>query len=152
MQQFTNFVRDNLWLFLALLAILAMIVYTEIKRLMRAYGEVPPAEAVRLMNREDAIVVDVREQAEVQKRNLIVGAKHIPLSSFKQRLKELEKYRGRAVITYCLSGTRSSVAADLLVKNAFEKVYHLKGGMRAWEASGRQVIYNPENAAGRSAG
>ena len=136
MQQFTNFVHDNLWLFLALLAILAMIVYTEIKRLMRAYGEVPPAEAVRLMNREDAIVVDVREQAEVQKRNLIVGAKHIPLSSFRQRLGELDKYRQRAIIAYCASGARSGAACDLLSKNQFEKVYNLKGGMAAWQNEG----------------
>jgi rhodanese-related sulfurtransferase len=135
MQQLSQFVTDNLWLFLALLAILGLIIYTEIKRLTRAYHEVPPSEAVRLMNREDAVLVDIREPNETGKA-LIVGAKHIPLSSFKQRLKELEKYRDRAVIAYCARGARSSVACDLLVKNAFEKVYHLKGGMTAWESEG----------------
>ena len=135
MQQFNQFVTGNLWLFLALLAIVGLIAYTEIKRLTRAYREVPPSEAVRLMNREDAVLVDIREPNEAGK-GVIVGAKHIPLSSLNQRLKELEKYRDRAVIAYCLSGMRSSAACDLLVKNAFEKVYHLKGGMKAWESEG----------------
>jgi rhodanese-related sulfurtransferase len=135
MQQFSQFVADNLWLFLALLAILGLIIYTEIKRMTRAYREVPPSEAVRLMNREDAVLVDIREPGETGKA-LIAGAKQIPLSSFKPRLKELEKYRDRAIIAYCARGQRSSAACDLLVKNAFGKVYHLKGGMAAWESEG----------------
>ena len=135
MQQLIGFVSNNLWLFIALIVILAMILHTEIKRLTRAYREVPPAEAVRLMNREDALLLDTRESNEVSK-SLIVGAKHIPLSSFKQRIAELEKYRQRAVITYCKSGLRSGAACDLLCKNRFEKVYNLKGGMTAWESEG----------------
>lgn len=135
MQQFIGFVSNNIWLFVALLVILALIVRMEIKRLTRPYKEVPPSEAVRLMNREDAFILDTRESGEIGK-TVIVGAKNIPLSSLKQRAGELEKYRGQPVIAYCKSGVRSNMACDLLCKLNFEKVYNLKGGMMAWESEG----------------
>ena len=135
MQQLTEFISNNIGLFIALAVILAMIAYTETKRLTRAYKDVAPAEAVRLMNREDALVVDIRESSELGKSQ-IAGAKHIPFSSLKQRMAELDKYRQRAIITYCKSGMRSAMAADLLSKNQFQHVYSLKGGMSAWEGEG----------------
>lgn len=135
MQQLIEFSTNNLLLVVALIAILGGIAFTEIKRLNRAFKDVPPSEAVRLMNREDALMVDIRESSELSKGK-IAGAKHIPLSSLKQRVGELDKYRERTIIAYCLSGARSAMACDLLSKSAFGKVYNLKGGIQAWQSEG----------------
>jgi len=135
MQQLIEFSTNNLLLAGALLLILGLIAFTELKRLNRAFKDVPPAEAVRLINREDALMVDIRESNEMSK-NKIAGAKHIPLSSLKQRVGELDKFREKAVIAYCRSGARSAQACDLLSKSQFGQVYNLKGGILAWESEG----------------
>jgi rhodanese-related sulfurtransferase len=44
----------------------------------------------------------------------------------------------------------SEEAANDLLEEGYTNIAHLEGGMKAWEASGRKVVYNPENAARHS--
>jgi rhodanese-related sulfurtransferase len=99
---------------------------------------VDSTEAVMKINREDAIVVDVREDAEVAKGR-IPKAKHIPLGQLASRLSELEKFKGKPIIVACRSGHRSAGACGILTKNGFENVYNLSGGMIAWEQANLPV-------------
>lgn len=94
-----------------------------------------PAEATLMMNREDALVLDVRETGEWSSGH-IPGARHITLGQLEQRVSEIEKFKGRPVIVCCASGNRSSAACGQLRKHGFEKVFSLGGGISAWlEAS-----------------
>lgn len=135
MTRYMEFVVTHSMLFLALVAILGLIAWTELRRFTRRCKDLSPAEAVLLMNHEDALTLDVREDAEAG-QGKIRGAKHIPLSVFKKRVGELDSYRDRPVIVYCRSGARSPEACDTLHEHQFEKVYHLAGGMLAWENAG----------------
>jgi len=135
MTRFTEFVANHPMLFLGLAAILGLIVWTELRRLTRRCKDLSPADAVLLMNHEDALVVDTREDAEAR-QGKIRGAKHLPMSVFKQRVGELDPYRGRPVIVVCRSGARSVEACEILYRRGFEKVYNLAGGMLAWENAG----------------
>lgn len=90
---------------------------------------VSPALATQLMNREDAVVVDVREPDE-WKTGHILNARHIPLGDLEKRLGDLAKFKAKPVILSCRSGSRASSAAGVLRKNGFEKVYVLEGGMQ----------------------
>ena len=92
---------------------------------------VGPADATLLINREDAIVLDVRETAEWNDGH-IAGARHIAMGSLDQHLSELEKFKQRPIIVVCASGNRSSGACGKLKKAGFEKVYNLSGGVSAW--------------------
>jgi rhodanese-related sulfurtransferase len=132
MDQYIDFVGKNLMLFLLLATIVGMIIWTEFRRLTRGFQEISPIEAVKLINHEEALLLDVREDAELS-QGRIARAKHIPLSVLKQRVEELNKYRGKPVITFCRSGNRSIEASTLLKKNEFEKVFHMKGGLIEWE-------------------
>ncbi len=132
MDRYTEFIVNNPILFLMLAIIIGLIIWTELRRFTRGFKEISPIEAVQLVNHENALMLDIREDAELN-QGKIAGSKHIPLSILKQRLKELEKYRESPVITFCRSGSRSSQASNILYKNQFEKVYHMKGGMIAWE-------------------
>jgi len=132
MDQYIDFVGKNLMLFLLLATIVGMIIWTEFRRLTRGFQEISPIEAVKLINHEEALLLDVREDAELS-QGRIARAKHIPLSVLKQRVEELNKYRGKPVITFCRSGNRSIEASTLLKKNKFEKVFHMKGGLIEWE-------------------
>ncbi len=132
MERYIEFVTNHPMLMLGLVAILGMILWTELRRFTRGYREISPMEAVQLINHEDALVLDVREDAELA-QGRIRGAKHIPMSVLGKRVEELKAYRERPVITYCRSGARSGQASALLKKHQFQKVFNLAGGLLAWE-------------------
>jgi rhodanese-related sulfurtransferase len=92
-------------------------------------------EATLLINREDAVVVDVRETSEWSSGH-IPNARHIALGQLNQRLGELEKIKSKPVIVCCASGNRSSSACGTLKKAGFERVFNLSGGIRAWSDAG----------------
>ncbi len=98
-------------------------------------ARVTPAEATLLMNREDALVLDVRETGEWSSGH-IAGARHITLAQLDKRMSEIEKFKDRPIIVCCASGNRSSSACGQLKKGGFERVFSLGGGISAWlEAS-----------------
>jgi rhodanese-related sulfurtransferase len=90
-----------------------------------------PAQATLLMNREDAVVLDVRETGEWSSGH-IPGARHITLAQLDKRMSELEKFKDRPIIICCASGNRSSSACGQLKKGGYEKVFSLAGGISAW--------------------
>lgn len=96
------------------------------------------AEATLLINRQDALVVDVRETAEWSAGH-IPAARHLPLSQFAKHLVEIEKSKDKPIILVCASGNRSSTAARMLQKAGFPQVFNLTGGMRAWLDAGLPV-------------
>ncbi len=132
MERLIEFVANHPLHFVALGVVLGAIVWVEVRRLMQGAQDVGIPQAVRLINDEDAVVIDVREDAEVASGR-IPNAKHVPLSVLRQRVQELERYRDRPLVLVCRSGSRSSTAASILRKAGFERVYNLKGGMLAWE-------------------
>jgi len=132
-----QFVRDNLLLFAIALISGAMLLWPLIRR-----GTGGPwastLEATQMINRQDALVIDVREDGEYAKGH-IVGARHIPLGQLEARAKELQKYKSKPVITCCETGNRSSAAMATLRKLGFENVYNLAGGYAGWQQAGLPV-------------
>ena len=94
-------------------------------------ANVTPAEATLLMNREDALVLDVRETGEWGTGH-ITGARHITLAQLEKRLSELEKFKDKPIIVVCATGNRSSSACGQLKKHGFNKVFSLGGGVSSW--------------------
>lgn len=88
-------------------------------------------EAVMLMSRKSALVLDVREPDEFAQGHL-QGARNVPLSQLSARLKELEKFRDKPVLVVCERGRRANAAAKLLKAQNFTTLNVLKGGMQAW--------------------
>lgn len=88
-------------------------------------------EAVMLMSRKSALVLDVREPDEFAQGHL-QGARNVPLSQLSARLKELEKFRDKPVLVVCERGRRANSAAKLLKAQNFTALNVLKGGMQAW--------------------
>lgn len=99
---------------------------------------VSPLQATLLINREDAIVVDVREPHEYAAGH-VPNARHMPMGQVDKRLGELDKFKDKPVIVVCQSGNRSSSTCNALTKRGFEKVYNLSGGISAWEQAGMPV-------------
>ncbi|HXZ93471.1 MAG TPA: rhodanese-like domain-containing protein [Burkholderiales bacterium] len=132
-----QFVKDNLLLFAVAVTSGAMLIWP----MLRRPGGGPAAstlQTTQMINRQDAVVVDVREDAEYAKGH-VMGARHIPLAQLGARAGELQKFKSRPLIAYCETGTRSGQAVSLLRKQGFEQVFNLTGGFAAWQQAGLPV-------------
>jgi rhodanese-related sulfurtransferase len=131
MSDFTEFALHNWLLFLALFAILGMLVGGEILRRMRGVSTLDTAGALRLINDRDAVIVDIRDAGEY-KEGHIPQARHLPLGALRERLGELAKVKDKPMIVYCRNGATSQSACTLLKQNGFADVYSLNGGFVGW--------------------
>ena len=95
-------------------------------------------QATQLMNREDALVVDLRAADEYAKGH-ILGAKNLPLADLPRRAGELEKYKSKPLIVHCGDGNRAGGGMALLRKQGFANVVNLTGGYAAWQQAGLPV-------------
>lgn len=101
-------------------------------------GGLSPTDAVMLMNREKAVVVDVCQPDEFAGGH-VAGAKSIPLADLEAKLAGAIKNKATPVILVCASGARSSRAVAIATKLGFARAQSLSGGMRAWREAGLPV-------------
>ena len=99
---------------------------------------VSTTQATNLINREDALVVDVREPNEFAAGH-VLGAKNLPLARLDASGADLAKKKERPVIVYCDGGDRSAKALATLKKHGFTRVANLSGGLGAWQQAGLPV-------------
>lgn len=102
-------------------------------------SQVTPSQAVMLLNRQHAVMIDVRESAELES-GLIENSKHIPLSELGKRLGEIEKFKSKPVILICETGARSGKALNELRKAGFTQAFNLGGGLKAWKDAGQTLV------------
>lgn len=95
-------------------------------------------EAVQLMNREKAVVVDVCSPQEFAAGH-VTGAKNVPLGELEAKLPTVAKNKGVPVVMVCASGMRSNRAVSVARKLGYEKAYSLTGGMGAWRSANLPV-------------
>lgn len=99
---------------------------------------VDPNAAEKLIMEGKVTVLDVRTADEFKDRR-ITGAKNIDFTEndFEKKVSELDK--SKPYLVHCASGHRSTNALETLQKLGFQSVYHLDGGLKAWEAAGKAV-------------
>lgn len=107
----------------------AIIVYSVVTYLMqRKMVKALTEEEFRAGYRK-AQLIDVREPDEYAAGH-ILGARNIPLTQLRLRMKELRK--DQPIYLYCQSGLRSGRAAQILYRKGYRDLYHLKGGFKQW--------------------
>jgi rhodanese-related sulfurtransferase len=112
-----------------------MLLWPFLGRAFRPTNDVGAFDAVQMINRRDAVLIDVRDAAEFAGGH-ITNARHIPEAQIAQRLKELDKVKSKPIIVTCRSGNRSAAVTGLLRKSGFDEVYALRGGIAAWQQAG----------------
>lgn len=100
-------------------------------------ASVATAEAVRLINREKGVLIDVCEPAEFAAGHA-TGARNIPLASL-PGAKELPSNKSLPLLLMCATGARSSRAVSALRKAGYEKAVAVTGGNAAWREAGLPV-------------
>jgi rhodanese-related sulfurtransferase len=132
------FLESNWWLVLILVVSGGMLIWPLFSGRFSSVREIGAYEATALINRRNAVLVDVREAKEYAEGR-IPNAVHLPQSQLPNRAQELKKHTSRPVIAYCDRGQRSRIAAGTLAKQGFAEVYTLRGGLRAWSEAGLPV-------------
>lgn len=138
MQQIQEFVINHPLLFGALLVAVIALAVNEAMRVLKGHRPISATEAVRLMNTDDAIVVDTRSAADFKKGH-ILNAKHIPMAGIDERAGEITKNTERTIICYCGIGNLAPQAVAKLRKQGYGKAFALKGGINAWQGDGMPV-------------
>ncbi len=139
MGDFFSFLVDHWILSSLFIFIFLALIMTEFRGRLLGFKEVPPNEAVRLMNQEDSIVLDVRDEATFNSGH-ILNATNIPVGLLESRLGELSESRNKPVLVVCRNGQDSARAGGVLQKQGFTEIHKLAGGMLAWENATLPVV------------
>jgi rhodanese-related sulfurtransferase len=100
---------------------------------------VSPSDLVKLINREDAVVLDIRDKKEF-KEGHIVNAVNIPYASMNDKIQELDKFKERKLVIVCKMGQHSGAAGKKLRGLGFAEVQRLSGGISEWRASNLPLV------------
>jgi len=139
---------DIFWLFvvrhwhmwLLLIIILVMLFYEETKSKVRGISMLSPQEMTSLINRDHAVVVDIRA-ANLFKKGRVVGSLNLPAEGFDTQLKRIKKYQNKPIVIVCERGQQAiSVATNLHQKKQFSQVHILAGGIEAWKKAGMPLV------------
>ena len=100
---------------------------------------ITPTSLVNLVNREGAVLIDIRDTKEYSAGH-IAGALSMPVSSVDARIGELESYKDKPVVLVCKMGQHASAVGRKLKALGFENVRRLSGGMAEWTASSLPMV------------
>lgn len=140
MDQAIEFVGNHAILVGTFAALLALFVRNE---MARGGKSVSAQELVNLVNRDNALVLDVRDPREFAEGH-IVDALNIPHAAVAGRLGELERHKERPVAIVCKMGQHSGSAGTVLRRAGFERVTRLSGGMTEWRNQNLPVVKGRE--------
>jgi len=133
-----EFIVNNWYLFVALIVVLGLLVLDPIRQQASGLKKVSPLEMPQVA-RNDSVILDVSEPADYKKGH-IPNSVNMTLKTMQAGLGKLEKQKKKTVIVVCQAGNKAQAAAKMLIKNGFENVYVLSGGMMAWRKENLPVV------------
>ncbi|ATO35661.1 Thiosulfate sulfurtransferase GlpE [Dickeya dianthicola] len=140
MQEIMPFISRHPILSVAWIALLVAVIVLTVKSKLSKVKEVARGEAIQLINKEDAVVVDTRNRDDYR-RGHIAGALNLLPNDIKNgSLSELEKHKAQPVIVVCANGMASREPAESLLKAGFERVVILKDGLAGWSGENLPLV------------
>ncbi|CDM92023.1 rhodanese-like domain-containing protein [Xenorhabdus bovienii] len=132
LQEIMQFISRNTILSLAWIALLVAVIVMTAKSVFSKSKEITRVQAIHFINKEDAIVVDLRSRDDFR-RGHIIGSVNLTPSEIKENnLGEFEKHKKQLVIVVSANGLESRTPAEHLIRAGFEQVYSLKEGITGW--------------------
>jgi rhodanese-related sulfurtransferase len=136
MERLIEFATNNYMLVAAWVLTLLMIIWYEGQK---AGKSVSTAIATQLINKQDAVLIDIRTKKEWD-TGYITGSKHIPLPDLTRRINEVEKFKKSPIIVICNMGQTAGSATKLLKAAGFENVVRLQGGIAEWKGQSLPIV------------
>jgi rhodanese-related sulfurtransferase len=125
-----QFIVENWYLFVAAIVSGGLLLWPGLKGGGSGASKVTPAQAVQLMNREKATVIDVSEPGEFAAGH-VPGSRNAPLGSL-ETAGDLPKNKALPLVVMCPTGARAGRAVGVLKKAGYEHVHPVSGGLAAW--------------------
>jgi rhodanese-related sulfurtransferase len=138
MQDISIFISHHPLLSAAVFVVFIILVCVELMRARRNVFNINPVRLTQLINRENAVVIDIRPQ-EVWRKGHIIDAQSMSANDILDNAKKLEKFRARPIIVVANAGHESQKIAAILLKRGYN-AYSLSGGMRAWSEAQMPVV------------
>lgn len=132
-----KFFIDNWFLFLAAAVSGGLLLWPMLNKGAGGAGKLSTNEAVQLINRERAVLIDVSEPAEYAAGH-VAGAKSVPLGQIETST-SLPKNKALPLVVVCATGARAGRAVVTLKKLGFDNARALAGGLEAWRAANLPV-------------
>jgi rhodanese-related sulfurtransferase len=143
-----KFILENWPLMLLALTSGGLLLWPVLRQGAVSAGSVATSEAVRLINREKAVLIDVGDAAEYATGHA-TGARSVPLAQL-EGSKALPTNKTLPVVVLCPSGARASKAAASLRKAGYEKAVAVAGGTAAWREAQLPIEKSLEKAAAKA--
>ena len=124
---------------LALGGLTLAILYNEVATRLGGVRRIGPAQLTALVNRDNALVIDLRPAADFAKGH-ISGSKNVQMSQFDPENRQLAPARALPVVLVCKAGQTAGDAAKRLRKAGFASVSVLEGGVQAWQAADLPLV------------
>jgi rhodanese-related sulfurtransferase len=132
MEQLIPFVSNHWPLCVAFIVILTLIIINETLSQKKRAQELSTAMAIELINHDNAIVIDIRDEAAF-KAGHIIHSIHTATDDFDKP--HMARYKDKTIILVCARGMQSRILATQLRKKGFEKPMVLAGGFTAWQTA-----------------
>lgn len=84
-----------------------------------------------LEDKENAILLDVRTEDEYT-RGKIKGSINIPLDELEEKVESIIPDKSENIYVYCLSGSRSAIAVEIIKNLGYKNVFDVKSGLLSW--------------------
>lgn len=136
MERVIDFATNHYILVSAFFVLLALLLLVETRR---GGKKVSAQELVTLLNRDAAVVVDIRDRKDFREGH-IRGSVNIPLSSLKEREGELKKFQGKQVVLVDKAGQHSGIASKQLKAAGIESSLRLTGGVMDWRGANLPLV------------
>lgn len=137
--ELTAFASRNPVLSLTFVGLTVAIIVNEVVRLTSGIRRIGPAELTALVNRDNALVIDLRAPADFAKGH-IAGARNVQMAQFDPENKALAPAKALPIVLVCDIGQTAGLAARRLRKAGFTHVSVLEGGIRAWQAADLPLV------------
>ncbi|MCX4160546.1 MULTISPECIES: rhodanese-like domain-containing protein [Paraburkholderia] len=105
----------------------------------RGRGGVTAGEATQLINRRNAVVVDLRSAADFATGHL-PSARHVEFAELQAKVGQLVKNKNNPVLLVCQTGQQSNKAVRVVQDAGYAEVHVLQGGLNAWQQAGMPVV------------
>ncbi|HEX6001297.1 MAG TPA: rhodanese-like domain-containing protein [Hyphomicrobiaceae bacterium] len=111
----------------------------------RELEEIEAADAVKLVGRDDVVLVDIRDVRELARDGKVPGAVHAPRGMLEFWIDPVSPYfkpvfgQDKQYVFFCAGGLRSALAAKTAQDMGLKPVAHILGGFGAWKKAGGPV-------------
>lgn len=138
--QYIQFLLEHWVLSSLFILVVVALIFIEMRGgLADAKNRVSSTDAIVLINKQDAKVIDIREKGAFNEGH-IVNAMHTTADEINDGADKLKKFKEIPLIIVCATGMSASTIGAKLRNQGFKQVFFLKGGMNAWKADGLPVV------------